>query len=83
MRFDGLDFLNGVGPRPPSDTPCINADLTVQAWTRGRGIHEIGRGINLDSARAIARLHAGHNDYIHFDSPITIARWPPLRIHEF
>jgi hypothetical protein len=73
MRFDGFDFLNGrCDPMPPANTPCINADLAVMAWSSEHGIYQIGQGTDLESARAIGRLHAGHDDYIHFDAPITI-----------
>jgi len=70
-EFDGFDVLNGriKLPRP---MPCINADLTVVAWSRDRGIYEIGRGKDLESAKAIARLHAGHDDFMRFDKPIEV-----------
>ena len=72
MKIDGFDFLNGRVKPHSSNTPCINSDLTVVAWSRERGLHMIGRGTSLDAARAIARLHSGQDDYIHFDSPITV-----------
>ncbi len=73
VKFDGFDFLNGrCDPVPPANAPCINADLAVMAWSCERGIYQIGQGIDLESARAIGRLHAGHDDYLHFDEKIDL-----------
>jgi len=81
MRFDGLDFLSGrCDPMPPANTPCINADLAVlkgevlrpSPVERTRKGLAIGQGVDLESARAIGRLHAGHDDYIHFDAGVTV-----------
>jgi hypothetical protein len=72
MRFDGLDFLNGKVKLPRANTPCINADLSVVAWSTEQGIYEVGHGVTVEGARAIARLHSGHDDYIQFDEPFGI-----------
>ncbi len=75
MRYDGIEVLRGL-VTPPANACCINADLTVVAWSRERGIYEVGRGTDHDSARAIARLHSGHDDYIDFDGGVEILFTP-------
>ena len=71
MKFDGCDVLNGRITLPRS-MPCINADFSIVAWSAERGIYDVGKGLDLESARAIARLHAGHDDYMHFPEGVDV-----------
>jgi hypothetical protein len=73
MVIDGIDFLNFTAkPRFPN-TSCINRDFAVVGWSRERGgLFDIGQGKDLESAIAIARLHSGHDDYIHFPDGVTV-----------
>ncbi len=72
MMYDGVDVLNGKIKLPRS-MPCINQDFAVVDWSRDRGIFDVGRGTDLESAIAICRLHAGHDDFMYFEHGVTIA----------
>lgn len=45
-EYDVFDVLKGR-IKPPRPMPCINADLTVVAWSRERGVYETGRGTDI------------------------------------
>ncbi len=55
------------------DAVVHHGRFAVVDWSRDRGIFDVGRGTDLESAIAICRLHAGHDDFMYFEHGVTIA----------